>query len=277
VPSVVILGAGPVGAAVAHRLAERARVRAITLVDASLSGASGKALDIRQSGPVSHFDTCLTAAGDVLAAAGASTVVVADEIDAGEWEGERGLVMLGQLIRAGVTAPMVFTGSRALWLMEKCYGELKVPAHRLIGTAASAMVGVARGWAGLELGLSAVDVSVVGRPPGLIVGWSTGTAHGALLTDRIPAHRLRVLSEQLITLWPPGPFAVASATAPVVEALIFGSRQLHSAMTVVDGDLGVRGRAILLPLALAHGRVQSHVLPSLSPQERTDLLNSVAR
>jgi hypothetical protein len=201
---------------------------------------------------------------------------VADEMDAGEWEGERALAMVGRLVRAGVTAPLVFTGAGALWLMEKCYGELKIPADRLIGTAASAMVSAIRGWAGLELGLSTVNATAVGRPPGLIVGWSAATAEGALLTDRIAPHRLLVLSEQLTSLWPPGPFAVASATAPVVEALIAGSRQLHPALTIVDGDLGARGRAVLLPLDLANGRVRSHVVPSLSPQEQTDLLSSVA-
>ena len=274
--SVVILGAGPLGAGIAQRLAERGRVGAIALVDGHVNGAAGKALDIRQSAPVSPFDTIVTAAGDALAAAGASVVVVADEIERGEWDGERALGMLGHLVLAGVTAPLVFTGAKALWLMERCHGELKIPANRLIGTAASAMASMIRGAAGLELGLSAVDAAVVGRPPGLVVGWSAASAHGALLTDRIPAHRLLALSDQLHKLWPPGPYAVASATAPIVEALISGSRRLHSAVTVLDGELGARGRAVLLPLDIAHGRVRSHVMPSLSPQERTDLLSSLA-
>jgi hypothetical protein len=32
---------------------------------------------------------------------------------------------------------------------------------------------------------------------------------------------------------------------------------------------------VLLPLELGIGRVASHVVPSLSPQERTELMNSV--
>jgi hypothetical protein len=276
VSSVVILGAGPVGAGLAHRLAERGRVPAITLVDDRQGGAAGVALDIRQSGPIVPSDISVTTGDGVLAAAGASVIVVADEMDAGEWEGDRGLALVGQLVRAGAGAPFVFTGNRAGWLMEACFGELNVPANRLIGTAASAMVGAIRAWAGLEVGLSSFDVTAVGRPPRLVVGWSTATVDGSLATDRIPAHRLLALSDQLAKLWPPGPFAVASATALVVEALIAGSRRLHPALTILDGELGARGRAVLLPLDLAHGRVRSHVVPSLSPQERTELLNSVA-
>ena len=274
--SVVILGAGRVGAAVAHRLAERGRVRSVTLVDSQASGAAGKALDILQSGPVAHFDTSVTAAEDALTAVGAPVVVLADELEGGEWQGERALGLIARLVRAGVTAPVVCTGAEATWLLEACHAELKIPASRLIGTAASAMAGAVRAWAGLELGLSSVDLTVVGRPPDLIVGWSVATAHGALLTERIAAHRLLALSDQLSKLWPPGPFAVASATVPVIHGLLSGSRRLLPALTVVDGDLGPRGRAVLLPVSLAPGRVQSHVMPSLSPQERTELLNSLA-
>jgi hypothetical protein len=276
VSSVVILGAGPIGGSVAHRLAERGRVESVVLVDASETVAAGKALDIRQSGPISHVDTAVSASAAPLAAASGSVVVVADEVDGGEWEGERGLAMVRGLVRAGVTAPLVFAGTRQLWLAETGYRELKVPAHRLVATAPSAMAGALRAWTGLEMGLSDAQVVAVGRPPHLVVGWSAAMAGGILVTDRVPPHRLLALSARLAQLWPPGPLSIASATAPVVEALIFGSRQLHLAATVIDGELGARGRAVMLPLDLAPGRVRSHVMPSLSPQERTELLNAIA-
>jgi malate dehydrogenase len=276
VSHVAILGAGPIGASLAHRLAGRGRVAAITLIDSNESAASGKALDITQSGPVERFGTRVGAAGDVLASSSASVIVVADEIEDGEWEGDRGLALLDRLRRAGTRAPIVFPGAHQLWLMEKGYRELGIEASRLVGTAPSAMVSALRAWAGLELSLASVDVTAVGRPPALVVAWSTATAGGAMVTDRVPAHRLLALSDRLTRLWPPGPFATASATAPIVEALVDGSRRLHVAVTVVDGDLGARGRAVLLPLDLVSGQVRGFVLPSLSPQERTELQNAVA-
>ena len=96
------------------------------------------------------------------------------------------------------------------------------------------------------------------------------------MSDRVPPHRLLALSATLVTLWPPGPFAVASATAPIAEALLAGSRRLHPAVTVLDGVLGARGRAVMLPLELGRGRILSHHIPSLSPQERTELMNAIA-
>jgi malate dehydrogenase len=273
---VAILGAGPIGGAVAHRLAQRTRVGAIRLIDASGSVAAGKALDIRQSGPVERFDTLVEAADDVRAAASAAAVIVADEAAGGEWQGERGLALIRRLAEIGVTAPLVFAGPSQTTLIETAYRELKVPAPRLVGSAAGALAAAIRALVGLDLGLSTVDVAVAGRPPAVTIGWTSATAGGALVTERVPAHRLLAISQAAPKLWPPKPYAIASATAPIVEALLDGSRRRHHAMTIVDGELGVRGRAVLLPLELGRQRVLSHALPSLSPQERTELMNAMA-
>lgn len=273
--SVAILGAGPIGAAVAHRLAERGEVRDIRFVDANATVARGKALDIQQSGPIEQFDTRLSATSDVLAATGATVIVVADSIDDGEWSGERGVALIAELARGGTTAPLVFAGPAQTGLMEACYRELKIPANRLVGTGPSAIVGIVRALAGIELNATSVEVTVVGQPPTFVVGWSAASAAGSLLTDRIPGHRLLAISASLPKLWPPGPQSIAAATAPVVEGLILGSRRLHPALTVLDGELGTRGAAVLLPLSLGRHRVLSHTMPSLSPQERTTLINGL--
>lgn len=271
---VAIIGAGAIGASVAHRLAQRSRVGSIVLIDSNGSLAAGKALDIRQSGPVEHFDTPITTAGDPLAAAAASVIVVADDASAGPWDGDRGLALMQQMARAGSTAAVVFACPSQTWLMEKCYSEIGMAAHRLVGSAAGAMVGALRALAGLELGLASVDLTVVGRPPALVVGWSAATVDGSLLNELVPAHRLAALSQALSKLWPPKPYAIASVTAPIVEELIQGGRRRRPALTIVDGVLGARGRAVMLPLRLGRGRVIDHTIPSLSPQERTELTNS---
>lgn len=272
---VAIVGAGPVGSAIAHKLAERARVREIRLIDENAAVAAGKALDIRQSGPITGYDTALLATTDVLAAAGASAIVLADRADGTEWEGEAGLSLVERLARAGTRAPFVFAGARQLWLVEAAARELHVPADRLIGTAPSGVASAVAALAGVEIGLAGVDVTVVGRPPSFVIGWSSATVAGSLVTDRIPAHRLLAISRALPRLWPPGPQATAAPTALVVEALISGSRRLHHALTILSGEFGATGAGAMLPLELGRGRVLQRVIPSLSPQEKTELLNSL--
>jgi malate dehydrogenase len=266
-----ILGAGPIGAAVAQALTERARFRAIRFIDESVQIAAGKALDLRQATPVAKVDVDLTATAELLDAAGAAVIVVADPVSGAAHEGEAGLATLQRLVRAGTEAAFVFAGPNQIWLMEKVHAELKVPADRLVATAASAQVSAVRAMAGLELGLSGVDVelAVAGRPPRFVIGWSSATAGGSLLTDRIPAHRLLAISDSLGRLWPPGPQAIGAATGRVAEALAFGSRRPQHAMAIGDGELGTRGTAVLLPLELGRGRILRRLPPSLSPAERT--------
>lgn len=276
-----ILGAGPEGGAIAHRLAERARFRKVRLVDAAAGVAAGKALDIRESGPIGGFDTRLEGAADPLAAAGASVVIVADPVDGSGWEGETGLALLRQLVRAGPSAPFVFAGPGQIWLMEKAAAELKVPADRLVGSAASAIAGAARALVGIELDGSASDVhvNITGRPPTFVIGWSSATVAGSLVVDRLPAHRLTAIGQALTKLWPPGPEAIAAATAGIAEGLVFGSRRRHHAVTILADELGssMRGVAAMLPLVVGSGRILRRMIPSLSPQEHTDLLNSLSR
>jgi malate dehydrogenase len=275
--TIAILGAGPIGAGIAHSLALRARVRDVRLIDAAATVAAGKALDIRQTGPVEGYDTRLSGMGDPLAAVGADVIVLADSHADGEWEGDKGLALVRQLVAAGASGPFVFAGHNQIWLMEAVVRELGVGSDRVVGTAAPAMVMAARGLAGLEVNGSGVDVALTmcGNPPALTVAWSSATIGGSLVTDRVPSHRVLAISQQLKKLWPPGPYAIATATAPVIEGLISGTRRDTPGVTVLNGEFGQRGVACLLPLSLGNGRIQSRIVPSLSPQERTDVVNSL--
>lgn len=275
--TIAILGTGPIGAGIAHTLARRARVRDVRLIDAAASVAAGKALDIRQTGPVEGYDTRLSGIGDPLAAVGADVIVIADTHAEGEWEGDKGLALIRQLVAAGASGPFVFAGTKQIWLMEASVRELGVSPDRIVGTAAAAMIPAARGLAALEINGSGADVSltVSGKPPALTVAWSSAVAGGSLLTERIPAHRLLAISRQLKVLWPSGPYAIASATAPVIEGLISGTRRDTPGVTVLAGEFGQRGVACLLPLTLGNGRILSRIVPTLSPQERTDVVNSL--
>jgi len=274
---VAILGAGPIGAAVAHRLAERGRFREVRLLDDADSSARGKALDIRQAGPVLRVETAVTGGADALAAAGASAVVVADEVENGEWLGDRAIALLARLHRAGIGGPVVFAGPNQAGLMEQAVGDLKFAPDRVVGSAAGTQIGAARSLVGLELDGSpvTVDLVVTGRPPQSVACWSAATAAGVLVTDLVPAHRLLAITQTLGRLWPPGPYAIATATAPIVEALAFGSRRPHQALAMLDGEFGLGRVSAMLPLNLGSGRVLRRIVPSLSPQEKTDLLKAV--
>ena len=275
--TVAILGAGEIGSAIAQRLAERERVREIRLVDEEAAVAAGKSLDIQQSAPVRGFDTRLVATADVLTAAGTDVVVLADALDGGEWRDERGLEVVEKLMRAGTRAPLVFAGPSQTTLLEACANDLGLPIDRVIGSAASATLGAVRAMVGAEIDAAGTDVSVVvaGRPPHLVVGWTSATIAGSPISSALPAHRMLAIGDSLGRLWPPGPYAIASATAQIVEALAGRSHRRHQAVAVLDGEFGARKVAAMLALELGHGRILRRTEPTLSPQERTEVINGL--
>ena len=276
---VSILGAGEIGSATAYALARRSRVREVRLVDTAANAAAGKALDMRQSGPIDRFDVPITARGDVLDAVNADLIVIADAFADGEWEGERGLAMVKQLVRAGTTAPLVFAGPKQTWLMEAAVREAGVPANRIVGSASSAVHSGVRALAALELNGSGVDVSIalVGRAPGFTIGWTSATFGGSALTGLIAPHRMAAISEMLRKIWPPKPQAIGAATAQIVEGLLAGSRRHLFATTVLEGEYGERGVATMLPLELGDRKIIRRIEPSLSSQEKVEFLNGLSR
>lgn len=271
---IAIIGAGAIGAALAHKLAGRDRVGEIRLIDAEDRVAEGKALDIRQSAPVEGFATLVVSSGHLSAAAGADVVVIADAASgAGEHADEGGLALVRQLMASGVASPFVFAGSGQVALMARAVSELHMDPARVVGSAPFALESALRAMAGLLLDGSGVEVAlrVVGVPPrGVVVAWEEASAGGQPLSAMIPPHEIARLTARIPGLWPPGAYALGSAAARVVEGIALGSRRRFSCFV----PLG-RGRVAAMPVELWADGVRRVLEPSLTRQERTMLENAI--
>ena len=272
-PLIAIIGAGPIGGAIAHTLAGRSRVRQIRLIDTNGTIAQGKALDILQSGPVEGFSTTLAGVESVHAAAGADVVVIADSAAGdGEHGGEAGLALVRKVIASGVSSPIVFAGGSQRELMNRTITELHVPALRVVGSAPLALESGLRALAVVTSDTSPVEIqlSVVGVPPRhAVVAWEEATVSGQPLSATMAAHEIAALAARIPQLWPPGPYALGSAAARVVEALCIGSRRRFSCFVEIG-----RGRIVAMPVELQAGGVRRIIQPELTRLERTALENA---
>lgn len=277
--TVAVIGAGPIGGAIAHTLACRAGVHDVRLIDTRGDVAAGKALDIRQAGPIGGSDTRVTGSDDILAAVGAAVIILADDSVEGDRPGDAGQALIRRLMRAGSTAPIVCAGPGQTSLIEQAVHEEGIAHDRIIGAVGEALVGTVRMMTAREADRAGADVrvAVCGRPPRCTIAWSSATIGATTVVDRVPAHRLRAISQQLATHWPPGPQVVASATATIVRGLIEGSRRDTCGVVVLNGEFNERGTACVMPLALGQHRILQRIVPSLAAQELTDVLNSLAR
>ena len=277
---IAIIGAGPLGGAVAHKLAARDRIAEVRLIDPEGRIAEGKALDIRQSSPIESFSSQVTGATSFKAAVGADVIVLADEAAKGtEYSGESGLALVRELLRAGSSAPMVCAGAAQRDLMAKAVTELRMPRARLIGSAPAALESALRAIAGLQLDGSGVEVClrVVGVPPrAAVVAWEEATVAGQPLSSHLPAHVVAALNSRIPGLWPPGPYVLASAAARVVEALVNGSRRRYSCFVALDRG-AMRDAVAAMPVILGPSGIARIVEPTLTRQEQTMLENAIER
>ena len=155
-------------------------------------------------------------------------------------------------------------------------GELHIPSTRVLGSAPLALESAVRALAALELDGSAVEISlrIVGVPPhSAVVAWEEAATAGQPLTAHIPPHALAALSRRLPSLWPPGPYALASAGARVAEGLAAGSRRRFSCFVWMESG-PLRGSVVAMPVEVGFDGIRRIVEPSLTRQERTLLENA---
>ena len=274
---IAIAGCGALGGALAHKLAGRDRVAEIRLIDPEGRIAQGKALDILQSSPVEQFSTRITSADAWTAAAGADVVVVADAgASSQELSGESGLAILRQIAGVAGSAPILFAGAAQRELMARTSVELKVPRRRLLGSAPLALESAMRAMAGVLLDGSGVDVMlrIVGVPPNAaVVAWEEAAAFGLPLSSQLAAHQIAMLNSKIRGLWPPGPYALASAASRVAEGLLGRSRRRFSCFVPLEHG-PVRDSVVAMPVELGPEGVRRVLEPSLTRQEQTLLENA---
>jgi malate dehydrogenase len=271
--TVAIVGAGDIGGACAQALAGRDRVRRILVIDAARNAASGKALDIQQSGAIGGFHAQLDGTDDLSRAGGHAVCVIADRFAPGspEWQAEDGLAMIKQLASVCGDAPLIFAGTAQLRLMDASARELHVAGYRLIGSAPQSLAGAIAAIVAIEAGCSPdeVSVAVLGVPPAsFVVAWADASIAGYTLNNALSQVQLTRIEARVARLWPPGPYALGAAAARVAEGILESSRRSFNVLTLLDGEFGVRGRVGTVPVLLTSRGVAQRRIPSLNPRER---------
>ena len=275
---VAIIGAGPLGGALAHALASRSRVGEVRLIDPEGRIAEGKALDILQSGPVQQFSTRLTAATTVTAAAGAGAIVFADLIAGGEITGEAGLALVRQIARMDDRAPLLFAGGMQRELMVRAVSEIRIPVRRLLGSAPLALESAITALTAAIADLSPSDLSIglAGVPPrDAVIGWNAATAFRQPISSVLAPHQMAAIGARITALWPPGPYTLASAAARVAEALAVGSRRRYTCFAAIDVTGAGREMIAAVPVELIEGGIGKTLEPALSRHERTAFENGL--
>ncbi len=276
---VAIVGGGEVGGLLAHALARRNIVPAICLIDDNGRAAAGKMLDIVQAAPVEGFSSNLSGAAELSAVAGASVVAIADAFGTQPPPPpEETMLLLRRVRELAPESLIVCIGAGDRDLIGRGVRELHIPRLQLFGSAPEALTSGIRALTAIEVDAPASDVAlaVLGVPPNhIVVPWDDATVGGLSLARMLSEPVRRRLDARVAGLWPPGPYALASAAARTIDTIFRGSRRLVTCFVAPDDSAGTRARPAALPVRLGHTGVLEVVMPELSVRERVRLENAM--
>jgi malate dehydrogenase len=275
---VAIVGGGEVGGLLAHALARRNVVSEICLIDDNGRSAMGKALDIMQAAPIEGFSSNVTGAAELSAIASASIVAIADNVGGQQRQADASMLLLRRVRDLAPASLIVCVGADERDLIGRAVREWHFPRTQIFGSAPEALAAGVRALTAIELNAPASDVtlSVLGLPPNhIIVPWDEATLGGYSLVKVLSEPSRRRLDNRMAGLWPPGPFALASAAARAIDTIFRGSRRLVTCFVAPDDSAGMRARAAALPVRLGSEGVIEVAMPELSVRERVRLENAM--
>jgi malate dehydrogenase len=291
---VSILGAGNVGATTAFILSQ-AGLYDVALVDVQGEMATGKALDLRQSGAITLSDAAVEG-GDEFQITADSDIIVQTA----------GLPRLPGMTRddllqknAGVTAsvirrameynrnPIVIVVSNPLDAM--CHVALSVSGlskERVLGMAGILDSARFRTFIAMELGVSACDLDA------LVLGGHGDTMvplprlstvagvplHQFLSLDRIDAivERTRNGGTEIVGHLKSGGayYAPAAATVEMIRAICLDERRVLPCSALLQGEYGINGIYAGVPLVLGSNGIHKILTLRLTPEELAALNKS---
>jgi hypothetical protein len=119
-------------------------------------------------------------------------------------------------------------------------------------------------------------IGVAGVPPrDAVIGWDSATAFNRPISEVLAPHHLSALTSRLPALWPPQPYALASAAARVAEALADGSRRRYTCFAAIEVSGTARDMVAAVPVEIMKGGIGRALEPALSRHERTAFENGL--
>jgi malate dehydrogenase len=256
----------------------------------------GKALDMREAGPLQDFDCKVTGTTDMAAGvAGADVVVMTAGLARKPGMDRMDLLKKNTDIVAGAMKAVKEKAPGAVVIMVTnpldvmTWVALRVtgfPRQRVTGMAGVLDSARLRAFIAMELGVSVVDVSAMvlgGHGDTMVPLPRYSTVNGVPITELLSpeaierlADRTRKGGAEIVNLLKTGSayYAPATSAAQMVDAVLGDRGHLLPACVPLDGEYGEKGICLGVPVILGRGGVRKVVELRLSDAERAMLKKS---
>ena len=292
---VTVVGGGNVGATAAQRIAERDYAD-VVLVDVVEGMPQGKALDLAQSGPVLGYDSAVTGANSYETTANSDIVVITAGIARRPGMTRDDLLRTNMGIMDSVVSEVVAKSPDSILLIvSNPLDAMVYHAHKLSGFPKERVVGMAgvldtarmRTFIAQELNVSVEDVQayVLGGHGDTMVPLVRYTTVGGIpLENWLPKDRVETIVQrtrdgggEIVSLLKTGSafYAPSAAVLQMVDSILLDKRRIVPAAAYLDGEYGVSGVFIGVPVILGENGVEKVIELELTDEEQAGFQKSL--
>ena len=293
---ITVVGAGNVGATLVQRLAERDYAD-IVMVDIVEGLPQGKALDLRESGPILGYDTYITGTNTYKETAGSDICVITSGLPRKPGMSRDDLVEINTRIVKEVTEKLVKASPKAILIVVSnpldamCHVAIKAsgfPRERVIGMAGVLDTARFRSFIAEELGVSVMDVDahvLGGHGDTMVPLTKYTTVAGVPVEKLIPKARLAEIVQrardggaEVVALLKTGSafYAPSAAVAEMVDSIIMDKKRILPCAAQLAGEYGYTGLFIGVPCKLGARGLEQVMQLDLTVPEKKALDRSAA-
>ncbi len=290
-----IVGAGNVGATAAHWAAAK-ELGDIVLVDVVEGVPQGKGLDLFEASPVEGFDSRIVGTNGYEETAGSDVVIITAGLARKPGMSRDDLLARNADIVKGVTREVAKRSPDAVLIVVSnpldamTYVAKQVsgfPKNRVVGMAGVLDSARMRSFIAAELNVSVEDVTAFvlgGHGDTMVPLPRYSTVAGIPLPALLPKARIDAIVErtrnggaEIVNLLKTGSayYAPAAAAVQMAEAILRDKKRILPCAAYLEGEYGVHGYFVGVPVKLGAGGVEQVIQIELTPEERAALQRSV--
>ena len=295
-PKITVVGAGNVGASVAQYVVER-ELGDVVLVDVIEGVPQGKALDLAQAGPVHRYDSRLIGSNGYDESANSDIVVITAGLARKPGMTRDDLLFKNAEIVGSVVDQVVGRSKQAILILVTNPLDAMVQlAWKRSGWAPERVIGMAgvldssrfRTFIARELNVSVENVTafVLGGHGDMMVPLPRySTVAGIPITELLPKATIDALVQrtanggaEIVGLLKTGSayYAPAASTVEMVEAILKDKKKIMPCAAYLNGQYGVRGLYVGVPVKLGRAGVEQVLEITLAPDEQAAFDKSAA-
>lgn len=287
-PRVTVVGAGNVGATTAQRIVE-AGLADVVLVDIVEGLPQGKALDLAEAAPVMAHDARITGTNDYADTAGSDIVVVTSGLARQPGMSRDDLLAKNAgIVRSVVEQAVKHSPDCILIIVTNpldamCHVAIEAsgfPRERVIGMAGVLDSARFRTFIAMELGVSVEDTHAFvlgGHGDTMVPLPRYSTVAGIPITELMSPDRVAALVDrtanggaEIVALLKAGSayYAPAASTYEMVDAILRDRKRVLPCAVRLDGEYGVDGLFVGVPVVLGAGGMERVIEIRLSADEQ---------